>query len=201
VAGALCAAIRARGLSVLDLSPAARGLCARVGWMRRIEGEAAGWPDWSESGLLAGLEEWLAPHLSGITRLADLSRLDLFAILSGALDWNRRRRLDEALPTHVALPRGGRAPIDYEGPTPTMSARVQHLFGLRATPGLAGGKVPLQVALLSPAGRPVAITADLAGFWARGYAEVRKDLRGRYPKHAWPEDPLAPLPPRDGRPR
>ena len=101
-----------------------------------------------------------------------------------------RRRLDAELPTQLALP-GGRAAIDYTQPVPVASARAQAFYGLAATPGLAGGRVPLQLALLSPAGRPVAITADLAGFWRGGWADVRRDMRGRYPKHDWPEDPAA----------
>src|SRR5262249_49353398 len=131
---------------------------------------------------------WLAPHLAGATRLADLARLDVAALLRALLSWAQARRLDEALPTHLALP-GGRAAIDYTQPVPVASAQAQALYGASATPVLAGGRVPLQLALLSPAGRPVAITADLSGFWRGGWAAVRRDMRGRYPKHNWPEDP------------
>ena len=113
------------------------------------------------------------------------------AILRGMLGWERAARLDRELPTHLALP-GGRAPVDYTGPVPVASARAQAFYGLRATPLLAGGRVPLQLALLSPAGRPVAITADLAGFWRGAWVDVRKDMRGRYPRHDWPDDPGAP---------
>jgi ATP-dependent helicase HrpB len=120
--------------------------------------------------------------------LGDLARLDLAAILRGLLGWERAAALDAALPTHLALPQG-RAMIDYTRDPPTASARAQALFGLAATPRLAGGRVPLQIELLSPAGRPIAVTGDLAAFWRGGWAEVRKAMRGRYPKHAWPEDP------------
>jgi ATP-dependent helicase HrpB len=117
-----------------------------------------------------------------------VSRLDLDAILRALLPWALARRLDEALPVQLSLP-GWRAAIDYTQPVPVASARTQAFYGLTVTPKLADGRVPLQLALLSPAGRPVAITADLAGFWRSGWADVRRDMRGRYPKHSWPEDP------------
>jgi ATP-dependent helicase HrpB len=185
VARGLCAGVRARGLSVLPWTPAARNLQARVALMAAHE---PGWPDLSDSALAAALEEWLAPHLAGMRSLGDLARLDLAAILRGLLGWERAAALDAALPTHLALPQG-RAMIDYTRDPPTASARAQALFGLAATPRLAGGRVPLQIELLSPAGRPIAVTGDLAAFWRGGWAEVRKAMRGRYPKHAWPEDP------------
>jgi ATP-dependent helicase HrpB len=117
-----------------------------------------------------------------------VAKLDLAGILRGLLSWEEAARLDRELPTHLALP-GGRAAIDYTQPVPSASARAQAFFGLTGTPKLAGGRIPLQLALLSPAGRPIAITADLAGFWAGAWADVRRDMRGRYPKHAWPERP------------
>jgi ATP-dependent helicase HrpB len=157
--------------------------------MRRVDGEA--WPDLSDAALVATVRDWLAPHLHGRTRLADLAALDLAALLLDALSWDRRRALDAALPARIALPAGRSAAIDYAREVPTLEARAQHLFGLAAMPPLAGGRVPLQVALLSPAGRPVAVTGDLAGFWKGGWADVRRDMRGRYPRHAWPEDPAA----------
>ena len=142
----------------------------------------------SDDALAARVEEWLTPQLSGLSRIGDLSRLDLHGILRGLLPWNLARRLDEALPAHLTLP-GSRAAIDYTQPVPVASAKAQAFYGLAATPQLGGGRIPLQLALLSPAGRPVAITADLAGFWRSGWADVRRDMRGRYPKHQWPEDP------------
>jgi ATP-dependent helicase HrpB len=157
--------------------------------MRRIEGDS--WPDLSDAALAARVQEWLAPHLTGRSRLAELAALDTAALLLGQLSWEQRRALDAALPARLPLPGGRSAAIDYTREVPTLAARAQHLFGLAALPPLAGGRVPLQVALLSPAGRPIAVTGDLGGFWKGAWAEVRKEMRGRYPKHAWPEDPLA----------
>jgi len=189
VAAALAAAAAERGLRDLDWTEAARQLQARISWMRRIEGDS--WPDLSDAALAAGVQEWLAPHLAGRSRLADLAALDTAALLLGQLSWEQRRALDAALPARLPLPGGRSAAIDYTREVPTLAARAQHLFGLAALPPLAGGRVPLQVALLSPAGRPIAVTGDLGGFWKGAWAEVRKEMRGRYPKHAWPEDPLA----------
>jgi ATP-dependent helicase HrpB len=170
----------------LPWSDAARDLQARVAIMRELEGEA--WPDLSDAALAAD-PAWLAEALHGATRLSDVAKLDLAALLVARLSWPQRQALDAALPSRVALPGGGSARIDYTGATPKLSARAQHLFGLAATPVLAGGRVALNVELLSPAQRPIAVTADLRGFWRGGWAEVRKAMRGRYPKHAWPEDP------------
>ncbi|MDE2517046.1 MAG: ATP-dependent helicase HrpB [Rhodospirillales bacterium] len=185
-------ALRADGLRALSWTPAARNLQARVALMRAIE-PAAGWPDLSDAALVAHAETWLAPHLAGITRLADCAGIDLAAALRGMLDWLLQAALDRALPSHVALP-GGQAAIDYTQPVPLLSARAQHFYGLRQTPRLADGRVPLRLALLSPAGRPIAITADLAGFWASAWADARRDMRGRYPRHDWPEDGAAATP-------
>jgi ATP-dependent helicase HrpB len=160
--------------------------------MRRLEPDV-GWPDLSDTTLTAAVPEWLVPRLAGMSRLAELTRIDLNAILRDLLPGNFARRLDAALPVQIALP-GARAAIDYTQPVPVASARAQAFYGLAATPRLAEGRVPLQFALLSPAGRPVAITADLAGFWRGGWADVRRDMRGRYPKHAWPEDPSGAAP-------
>jgi ATP-dependent helicase HrpB len=194
IASALAEAAAARGLRDLNWTPAARQAQARILWMRKTEGEV--WPDVSDAALAAATRDWLAPHLHGRSRLADLAALDLHALLLNLLTWDQRRRLDAALPARIGLPGGRSAAIDYARETPTLEARAQHLFGLTDIPPLAGGRVPLQVALLSPAGRPVALTGDLASFW-RGpaWAEVRREMRGRYPKHAWPEDPTRPPPP------
>jgi ATP-dependent helicase HrpB len=158
--------------------------------MRGIEPTGA-WPDMSDDALAASAHDWLTPRLVGLSRLAELVRLDLAAVLRGLLPWDLARRLDEALPAHLALP-GGRVAIDYTQPVPVAAARAQSFYGLTAVPKLAAGRVPLQFALLSPAGRPIAITADLAGFWRGGWADARRDMRGRYPKHNWPEDPSRP---------
>ncbi len=172
-------------LDQLNWTDAARQLQARIARMAALE---PGWPDLSDAALAATVQDWLAPHLLGLSRLAEAGGLDLHAILLGRLDWPQRARLDAELPTHLALP-GGRAAVDYTAPEPLASARAQAFYGLSATPALAGARVPLRLALLSPAGRPVAITADLAGFWRGAWAEVRRDMRGRYPRHDWPEHP------------
>ena len=186
VSAALARAAAADGLRALPWTDGARQFQARVALMRGVEPDR-GWPDLSDAALAAAAEDWLAPHLAGMTRLAELARLDLAGILRGTLPWELANGLDQALPTHLALP-GGRAAVDYTQPIPVASAKAQAFFGLAATPLLAGGRLKLQLALLSPAGRPIAITADLAGFWKCGWAEARRDMRGRYPKHAWPED-------------
>ncbi|SDC15542.1 ATP-dependent helicase HrpB [Belnapia rosea] len=199
VAAALAGAVAERGLRDLPWSPAARQLQARLRWMRAVEGDA--WPDLSDAALAATVQDWLAPYLQGRSRLADLAGLNLPDMLLAGLPWERRQRLDAALPARLPLPAGRSAAIDYTGETPTLEARPQYLYGLTGLPPLAEGRVPLQVALLSPAGRPIAVTGDLAGFWRGGWLEVRKEMRGRYPKHNWPEDPAgaAADPPRPGR--
>ncbi|HEX3348337.1 MAG TPA: ATP-dependent helicase C-terminal domain-containing protein, partial [Acetobacteraceae bacterium] len=128
------------------------------------------------------------PYLRGVSRIADLDPLDLAAVLRGRLSWEQASRLDRDLPSEIALP-GGRAEVDYLQPVPVAQARAQFFYGLRETPHIAGGRAELRLALLSPAGRPVAITGDLAGFWAGAWADVRKEMRGRYPKHHWPDNP------------
>ncbi len=172
-------------LAALPWTDAARQLQARAALWRGINPEA---PDLSDAALAASVGEWLAPHLLGIARLAGVAALDLQPILSGLLGWELARRLDRELPTHLALP-GGRAAVDYLQPVPIASARAQAFYGLAQTPRLAGGRLPLRLALLSPAGRPIAITADLTGFWGGAWADARRDMRGRYPRHDWPENP------------
>jgi ATP-dependent helicase HrpB len=189
IAAALAAAVAERGLRDLPWNDAARQTRARIGWMRQVEG--ASWPDLTDEVLISSVGDWLVPHLAGLTRLQELGGLDLSQLLLGLLPWEARRVVDQALPARLALPAGRSAAIDYAREVPTLEARAQHLFGLATLPLLASGRVPLQVALLSPAGRPIAITGDLAAFWAGSWAEVRKEMRGRYPKHAWPENPAA----------
>ncbi len=189
VAAALAQAAAERGLRDLNWTDAARQTQARIRWMREVEGEA--WPDVSDAALAASAQDWLAPHLHGRTRLSELGALDVTALLREALPWDRQRTLDAAVPPRLALPGGRSAAIDYARDVPTLEARAQHFFGLATLPPLAGGRVPLQAALLSPAGRPIALTGDLAGFWKGTWTEVRKEMRGRYPRHPWPEDPSA----------
>jgi ATP-dependent helicase HrpB len=190
-AASLAAAVAVDGLRPLPWTDQARQFQARVRLMRGVE-PAEPWPDLSDNALAATIQDWLAPLLAGMMRLVDLSRLDLAVGLRGLLPWNIARRLDEALPTHLALP-GGRAAIDYSQPVPVAAAKAQAFYGLSTTPKLAGGRVPLQLALLSPAGRPIAITSDLAGFWQGGWSDARRDMRGRYPRHVWPENPAHPV--------
>jgi ATP-dependent helicase HrpB len=197
VAEALADAVAERGLRDLPWTPAARQVKARIGWMRRAEGPGA-WPDMSDAALAASVRSWLSPALHGTSRLDELAALNMHDLLLAMLTWPQRQRLDAALPARLALPAGRSAAVDYAREVPTLEARAQHLYGLERLPPLAEGRVPLQVALLSPAGRPIAVTGDLAGFWKGGWADARKDMRGRYPRHSWPEHPASatPDPPR-----
>lgn len=189
VKAVLCEAIRQAGAQVLPWTPELRQWQARVQLLHRLEPEQ--WPDVSDAALLATLEDWAGPYLDGVTRFAHLEKFALRDALTGRLDWPRQQRLDQELPTRIDVPSGSRIAIDYTTDhDPVLSVKLQEMFGLTATPRLAGGRVPLTIHLLSPAQRPVAVTQDLASFWANAYAEVRKDLRGRYPRHPWPEDPL-----------
>lgn len=194
VAGVLIEQIAARFDQAIAWSDAALQFSARVALMRRLEPDG-GWPDLSPETLRADLHAWLAPYLSGMSRLAQTQRLDLLPILASRLDWGQRQRVDSEAPTRIVTPAGRDRPIDYcAGETPVLAVQLQELFGLAETPRIGRGRVPLLLHLLSPARRPIQVTQDLAGFWARGYAEVRKELRGRYPKHAWPEDPTRATP-------
>jgi ATP-dependent helicase HrpB len=186
VTEALANAVAAQDLRPLPWTDATRQLQARVALMREIEPDA-GWPDLADARLKASVQDWLAPYLLGVTRLAELDRLDLHAILRGLMPWDLASRLDRELPSHLDLPTG-RAAIDYTEAPPLASARAQAFYGMAATPLLAGGRIKLRLALLSPAGRPIAVTADLGGFWKGAWADARRDMRGRYPKHRWPED-------------
>jgi ATP-dependent helicase HrpB len=199
VSAAMIAGIRGLGLAVLPWSREAEVLRARIGFLRRVEGEA--WPDWSDEALLAKLEDWLAPYLSGITRRVQLQGVDLVEALSATLSYAKRQALDRLAPSHVAVPSGSRLAIDYTGENPVLAVKLQEMFGAQATPAVAGGKVPLVLHLLSPAGRPLQVTRDLAGFWRNSYPQVRAEMRGRYPRHPWPEDPLAAAPTKRTKPR
>ena len=192
LAVALLDGIRERGLGTLPWTKEARRLRDRLGFAHHI---ADGWPATSDDALLAGLDDWLLPHLIGMKRLDDLRRLDLVALLQGLAGWQRRADLDRLAPTHLTVPSGSNIPIDYSEPAaPVLAVRLQEVFGLRDTPRVGDGRVPLTLHLLSPAQRPVQVTQDLASFWHDAYYDVRKDLRGRYPKHPWPDDPLTATP-------
>jgi ATP-dependent helicase HrpB len=202
VVAAMVAGIRAMGLAALPWTPEIEAWRQRIAFLRVAEGDGGDWPDLSDTALLASLEEWLAPFLSGVTRRAHLTRIDLKAALEALLDWKLKKKLDEAAPTHVAVPSGSRIAIDYSDPAaPVLAVRLQEMFGAVDTPRLAGGRVPLLLHLLSPARRPVQVTRDLASFWKNGYAAVRADLRGQYPKHFWPDDPLQAEPTARAKPR
>lgn len=185
-AAALAQAVADQDLRPLPWTDAARQFQARVHLMHGLEPDA-NWPDLSDAALKATIGTWLPPCLGGITRLSGLDRLDLLHILRTQLSWKLAVRLDQELPTHLPLP-GGRAAVDYRQAVPVASARAQAFYGLASTPLLANGRIPLRLALLSPAGRPIAVTADLATFWKGAWSDARRDMRGRYPKHKWPED-------------
>jgi ATP-dependent helicase HrpB len=186
VANLLADTVAAQDLKPLKPANAVQQLRARVALMGGIEPDA-GWPDLSDPALIGSVRDWLAPHLHGMARLADLERLDLAAILRAMLPRALAHRLDQALPTHLALPHG-MAPVDYTESVPVAAARAQAFYGMVTTPQLAEGQIKLRLALLSPAGRPIAVTADLAQFWKGAWMDARRDMRGRYPKHDWPED-------------
>jgi ATP-dependent helicase HrpB len=187
--------IHQAGLESLSFTNELQKWRARVMWVRHIEGPHSDWPDLSNEALLTTLGTWLSPYLAGITTLDRVKRLDLTPPLHGLLTYEQHRRLDQLAPTHLAVPSGSRLRIDYEQPElPVLAVRLQEMFGCKETPRVANGKIPVMLHLLSPAGRPVQVTQDLAGFWKRAYHEVRKELRGRYPKHQWPEDPLNSIP-------
>jgi ATP-dependent helicase HrpB len=199
-AAILVRGIAALGPDALPWSDALRQWRDRVAFLRASEGEE--WPDLSDGALLASLKEWLGPHLLGVASLGAVSPGLLSAALHALLPWPLRQRLDEEAPTHLVVPTGSRIAIDYgaEG-GPVLACRPQELFGLSRHPVIAGGRVPLVLHLLSPAGRPIQVTRDLPGFWAGSWAAVRAELRGRYPKHPWPEDPASAEPTRRAKPR
>jgi ATP-dependent helicase HrpB len=203
---AMLAGMRELGIGALPWTPETRDLQARVEFARRIDLQASGgtsdWPAVNDASLLAVVDEWLAPWLDGVTRREHLSRLPLLEALKGRIGWERLRRLDELAPSHLEVPSGSRIRIDYRDENaPVVAVRLQELFGLQQSPKLAGGRAHVTFKLLSPAARPVQVTRDLESFWRSGYAEVRKDLRGRYPKHYWPENPHEAQATRSVRPR
>ena len=181
------ARVRSSKLAALPWTATSRQLQARLALLRATLGEP--WPDLSDGALARSLEDWLAPYLAGATGRADLDRLELGVLLRALLPWPLGADLDRLAPAGWALPTGRTAPIDYTAERPTASVRVQDVFGVTEHPTVAGGRIPLTLALLSPADRPVQVTADLPGFWVGSWAAVRKDLAGRYPRHRWPEHP------------
>lgn len=197
---AVIAAVRDSGLALLTLDDTVRSLQGRVAMMKAAFPERE-WPDFSDGALLATLEEWLAPHIAGVNNSKRLAQLDVAGLLRQQLDYRQQRELDQLAPTHLTVPSGSRIRLDYTAESPVLSVKLQELFGLRETPSIAEGRVMVLLHLLSPAGRPIQVTRDLKGFWDGAYQQVRKELKGRYPKHPWPDDPWSALPTRRLKPR
>ncbi len=188
------------GISRLPWSKAEIQLRDRVAFLRAADGES--WPDLSDTALAAASADWLAPWITGKSRLSEIGADDLQAALDALIPWDLRRRLDELAPTHYEAPTGNRHAIDYEGAgAPALHIRVQELFGLSAHPAIARGRLPLTLHLLSPAHRPIQITRDLPGFWAGSWSAVKSEMRGRYPRHPWPDDPARAAPTTRAKPR
>ncbi|HEX4684272.1 MAG TPA: ATP-dependent helicase HrpB [Gemmatimonadaceae bacterium] len=199
VTAAFLEGVRKRGIAALPWSEGARHLRQRLAFAAHHDGA---WPDVSDATLSERLEEWLGPAVQGMRRVSDLARIDLGDALLGLLDWRRRGALEDVAPSHLVVPTGSRIGVDYSDPdAPVLAVRIQEVFGMTESPRLLEGRVPVTLHLLSPAHRPVQVTRDLAGFWRTSYFDVRKDLRGRYPKHEWPEDPLSATPTRRAKPR
>ena len=201
VLDALLSGIRSRGFAVLSWNDKARELQARLESMRFWQPQA-GWPDVSDTWLMANLDLWLAPYLFGMRSAEHLKKLDFFTLLATRLDWQQQSRLDREAPTHLTVPSGSRVRLRYTpGEPPVLAVRLQEMFGLADTPRVGNNMVPVLLHLLSPAQRPMQITQDLRGFWGGAYHEVKKELRGRYPKHHWPDDPWQAQPTNRIKPR
>ena len=193
VTAALVEGVRGGGVGALPWSKETRRLRERLAFLHHHLG--APWPDVSDDALMGGVADWLGPYLAGMKRLSDLGRLDLGQALLAPVPYADRAGLDRLAPSHVTVPSGSVRPLDYADPdAPVLAVRLQEVFGLEATPRVLGGRLPVVMHLLSPAGRPAQVTTDLASFWRDAYFDVRKDLRGRYPKHHWPENPLEATP-------
>ncbi|HEX5306046.1 MAG TPA: ATP-dependent helicase C-terminal domain-containing protein, partial [Dyella sp.] len=198
---ALLAAVRSRGLEALPWSESARRLRGRIQALRQWMPEL-GLPDVSDAPLLSTLEHWLAPHLEGKRGLDALAGESLSQALAAMLDYEQRRTLDAQAPDQLTVPSGQSRRLEYApGEPPVLAVKLQELFGLADTPRIGGGRVPVTLHLLSPAGRPIQVTQDLKGFWERTYPEVKKELKGRYPRHPWPDDPWSATPTHRAKPR
>ncbi len=200
---ALSRGIAREGIAALPWSASGTRVRERLAFVHAfMHTSDASWPDVSDDALLATLDDWLAPHLDGMRKFAELERVDWSEALLGLLGWERRATLDRLAPTHLEVPSGSRVALDYSDPAaPVLAVKLQEVFGWTSTPMLLDGRVPLTMHLLSPAQRPVQVTRDLAGFWKNSYFEVRKELRGRYPRHPWPDDPLTAEATRRAKPR
>ena len=199
VLAALLQGIRLEGLALLPWTPGSSVLLNRLRFIQQL---APDWPAFGEESLLSELEIWLAPYLDGIRNAQQLDRIKLGEALLARLTWQQQQTLNQWAPTHLAVPSGRRIAVDYsDSAAPVLAVKLQELFGATETPTIAGGRAPVTLQLLSPAGRPIQITRDLASFWRQGYFAVKKDLKGRYPKHYWPDDPLTAAPTNRVRPR
>lgn len=202
VAEAMVEGIRRLGLSALPWDRRLVNWRARVMFLKEEKAGGVSWPDLSDEGLLERLTDWLLPFIGGISRRSHLQRLDLKAALTSMLSWEQQKMLDALAPAHIVVPSGSQIPVDYAGgDVPVLAVRLQEMFGSTDSPCIAGGRVPLLLHLLSPAGRPLQVTRDLEGFWTGSYVQVKKEMKGRYPKHYWPDDPLAAMPTNRAKPR
>ncbi|MFP5354734.1 MAG: ATP-dependent helicase HrpB [Gemmatimonadota bacterium] len=199
VVRALRDAVASSALQLLPWHEGARRLRERLAF---VHAHDASWPDMSDEALLAAMDDWLTPHLHGMRRASDLHSLDLGELLLGRLTWQQRSQLDTLAPSHLEVPTGSRIALDYSDPaSPVLAVRLQEMFGCRETPTVLGGRVPVTLHLLSPAHRPLQVTRDLAGFWQGSYRDVQKEMKGRYPRHPWPDDPANAEPTRRAKPR
>jgi ATP-dependent helicase HrpB len=194
----ILAMIRKRGLSVLAFDEGLQQWLARIALMASLE---QGWPDLSEEALLSTLESWLTPYLDKVNTLAQLKSLDFKTMLTTLLPWEQQQRLNKQLPEKITIPTCEGARIDYQQSPPVLAVRLQEMFGCASSPTVADGRVTLLCHLLSPARRPLAVTQDLTSFWANAYQDVKKDMKGRYPKHPWPDDPINAPPTNRAKPR
>ncbi|MRN55199.1 ATP-dependent helicase HrpB [Paenibacillus monticola] len=195
----LLTALASEGLALLPWDKNTLQLRQRMMLMHRVR---ADWPDVSDEALLESLNTWLRPYTHGMRAFRDLQRIPLSRVFEGMLDWKQRQTLDTEAPTHITVPSGSRIPVDYDNPAaPVLAVRLQEMFGQLDTPKVGGGMIPVVLHLLSPARRPMQVTTDLASFWRGIYFEVKKDLKGRYPKHYWPDDPLQAIPTNRTRPK
>lgn len=200
VTEALLQALSEKGVDRLPWSDEANRTRLRLAFLHNLAPEQ--WPDVSDAALASTMAYWLGPHLHGLRSIEQVARLDFNEILLSDFTWEQRQEMERLAPTHLQVPSGSRIALDYSNVhAPVLAVRLQEIFGMLETPKIGGGKVPLLIHLLSPASRPVQVTKDLKSFWSNGYFEVRKDLRGRYPKHHWPDDPLSATPTRGTKKR
>ncbi len=202
IAKAILDVIRNKKMRILPWDKGSHSVIQRVAFAKYHDTEITNWPDLSESWLLENLENWLLPYLAGKQSLAGLQDLKIDEILTSLLDWEQQSRLKSFAPTRVTVPTGSDIRLDYSDiHSPVLAVRLQEMFGQADVKKVAGGKVAISIHLLSPARRPAQITQDLAGFWKNTYADVKKDLKGQYPRHYWPDDPMQAEPTARPKPR